>query len=348
MLQATHTNGLTGPDVQPWHLKASYRFFDQDGNAKGRGEYEELWVSQAKFKSSFSGEGFSQTRFGTDKVPLQTGDETPPPWQLDTLRYDLVTPLPPEDSLDGWDFAGQPAKPGDNSRCISMSGPLHGSISASGATSSSEKAVLGVFCFDAVQPVLKTHEQGTTTFTTFSNPVTLQGHWLPHDLEMKVKGKVVLSAHLEVFETLSTVNEADFTPPAGATRAIRVLGTRSNGKMVSQPGHGQLQISADKAHTNLVTKVAPIYPPIARAARVQGTVVLQAVIGKDGHVNQLNVVSGPAMLQQAAMDAVKQWIYKPYLLNGAPVEVITTVNIVFQLSNPSAKPETPGDIPAVH
>lgn len=71
--------------------------------------------------------------------------------------------------------------------------------------------------------------------------------------------------------------------------------------------------------------------PIARAARVSGTVVLQATISKAGKTENLSVVSGPALLQEAAIDAVKQWRYKPYLLNNEPVEVETTINVDFRL-----------------
>jgi len=71
---------------------------------------------------------------------------------------------------------------------------------------------------------------------------------------------------------------------------------------------------------------------------VQGTVVLQAVVGKGGQVSELRILSGPPMLQQAALDAVKQWVYRPYLLNGSPVEVMTTVNVVFQIPDLPAKP----------
>jgi len=81
----------------------------------------------------------------------------------------------------------------------------------------------------------------------------------------------------------------------------------------------------------LLQKTVPVYPPIAKAARVSGTVVLQATISKTGTIENLRVISGPAMLQQAAMDAVKSWRYRPYLLNGDPVEVETTVNVVFTL-----------------
>jgi protein TonB len=81
----------------------------------------------------------------------------------------------------------------------------------------------------------------------------------------------------------------------------------------------------------LLQKTTPVYPPIAKAARQQGTVVLQATISKTGSIENLRVISGPAMLQQAALDAVKTWRYRPYLLDGEPTEVETTVNVVFSL-----------------
>jgi len=81
----------------------------------------------------------------------------------------------------------------------------------------------------------------------------------------------------------------------------------------------------------LLPKTQPVYPPIAKAARVSGTVVLQATISKTGTIENLRIINGPAMLQQAAMDAVKSWRYRPYLLNNEPVEVETTVNVIFTL-----------------
>jgi periplasmic protein TonB len=84
---------------------------------------------------------------------------------------------------------------------------------------------------------------------------------------------------------------------------------------------------------NLLDKVTPQYPTIAREARVQGTVVLQATISKTGTIENLRVLSGPPLLQQAALDAVRLWRYKPYQLNGEPVAVETTVNVIFNLGN---------------
>jgi TonB family protein len=90
-------------------------------------------------------------------------------------------------------------------------------------------------------------------------------------------------------------------------------------------------LSAAEAVKRLVESVPPVYPPIAKAARVSGTVVLQAIISKTGSIENLHVVSGPAMLRQSALDAVKTWRYRPYLLDNQPVEVDTTVNVIFTL-----------------
>jgi protein TonB len=71
---------------------------------------------------------------------------------------------------------------------------------------------------------------------------------------------------------------------------------------------------------------------MARTARIEGRVVLQATIGKDGSVQNLHLISGHPMLVQSAMDAVKRWLYRPYYLNGEPVEVDTTITVNFTLT----------------
>lgn len=98
------------------------------------------------------------------------------------------------------------------------------------------------------------------------------------------------------------------------------------------PPPQKVRISSGVAAGNLTYNVRPQYPPLARQAYIQGIVVLLAVIGKDGSVRDLHVKSGSPLLVQAAMDAVKQWRYKPYLLNGEPVEVDTQININFTMS----------------
>ncbi len=94
----------------------------------------------------------------------------------------------------------------------------------------------------------------------------------------------------------------------------------------------KVRVSSGVAAGNLVNRIQPQYPAIARTARIQGTVVLEATISKQGTIQNLRALSGPPMLYQSAIDAVRQWRYKPYLLNGEPVEVGTTINVVFTLN----------------
>jgi TonB family protein len=91
----------------------------------------------------------------------------------------------------------------------------------------------------------------------------------------------------------------------------------------------RVNFSAAVASGMLIQKTEPVYPPIAEAAHVSGTVVLRAIISKSGSIEGLQIISGPAMLGQSALDAVRTWRYRPYLLNNEPVEVETTINVIF-------------------
>jgi TonB family protein len=124
----------------------------------------------------------------------------------------------------------------------------------------------------------------------------------------------------EVASNAAPVNEPGATtnPPAAEDRTIRVSSGVMAGQAVSQP--------------------QPVYPAEVKAAHIQGTVTLRAVISKDGSVERLTVVSGPKELMRSAIDAVSQWKYKPYLLNGQPVEVETTVNVNYTLPDASPSP----------
>lgn len=94
----------------------------------------------------------------------------------------------------------------------------------------------------------------------------------------------------------------------------------------------RVRVSQGVTQGLLIHKVQPNYPPLARQARIQGSVVLQAVISKDGAIENLRLMSGHPMLAPAAIDAVKQWRYKPYILNGEPVEVETQITVNFTLA----------------
>jgi protein TonB len=119
--------------------------------------------------------------------------------------------------------------------------------------------------------------------------------------------------------------------PGGVLTEV-LNGTHSVPVLATTPAPKRIRVPARIAEANLVYDVAPKYPPEAGQARIEGTVVLLAVIGKDGTVEDVHVESGLPVLAQAAIEAVKQWRYRPYLLNGEPVEVNSQITINFTLS----------------
>ena len=101
--------------------------------------------------------------------------------------------------------------------------------------------------------------------------------------------------------------------------------------VVQQTAQPTRRVSGGVMEGMLVHRVLPVYPAMARATHTPGRVELQATISRIGTIQNLRVVSGPQLLIQAAIDAVTQWRYRPYLLNGEPVEVETTINVDFRL-----------------
>ncbi|HZU29186.1 MAG TPA: energy transducer TonB [Bryobacteraceae bacterium] len=95
----------------------------------------------------------------------------------------------------------------------------------------------------------------------------------------------------------------------------------------------RIRVGGNVQAANLIRKVMPVYPPLAKQARIQGTVRFTAIIGKDGTIQNLQLVSGHPLLVEAARQAVSQWVYKPTMLNGEPVEVVTQIDVNFSLSS---------------
>jgi protein TonB len=95
---------------------------------------------------------------------------------------------------------------------------------------------------------------------------------------------------------------------------------------------GPVKVSSGTIAGTIIDKPAPVYPQIAKSAHVQGAVILHAIISKQGTIEQLSIISGSPMLANAAKDAVARWRYKPYILDGVPVEVETSITVNFQLN----------------
>jgi TonB family protein len=155
----------------------------------------------------------------------------------------------------------------------------------------------------------------------------LEGH-----LPLREGDRITQSALNDLSAALKEVDEhlrVTIHPNADKTGSMIFIALNNAG-----PGEApkRIRVGGNAEAANLVQKVTPIYPPEAKANRVQGSVRFTVVIGKDGRVQNVTLVSGDPVLAQAAKDAVQQWVYKPTLLNGDPVEVMTQVDVNFTLS----------------
>src|SRR5277367_4263128 len=158
-----------------------------------------------------------------------------------------------------------------------------------------------------------------------------------------------LKAPTKIPKKIEMIKEDEAPPPAMASTGVvggvpggvpggsmgGVIGSVLSSTPVAVPKIAvpqRVRVSAGVTSGLLVKRIQPNYPPLARQARIQGVVVLQAQISKEGSIENLQLISGHPMLAPAAIEAVKQWKYKPYLLNGEPVEVETQVQVNFTLS----------------
>jgi TonB family protein len=291
---AATLNGLTGT-VSPWHIKASYTLYDQDGKASNQGTYEEFWVSPTKFKRIIEQGSFTQTDFGTGNGILRSGAKDQHSFYIDQMRQSLIVPFPPAAGIDQGNFQKVEMKK-EHLTCLESDNGL-------------------AYCLDSGQLALRVYSSARANYQVDrSRILTFQQRFIAGDLTISLAGKPALTAHVDTLELLAPINDADFTPPADVS-----------------PFHRRINVSAGVAVGMLQYNPPPAYPADAKAAGISGTVVLRATIDTDGRVTDLSIDQGPQELQQAALDAVRTWRYRPYLLNNEPVEVHTQVNVNFSL-----------------
>lgn len=139
---------------------------------------------------------------------------------------------------------------------------------------------------------------------------------------------------------ISAASSAAFAQADGTSKSTETTSAAAQDTMQPQ----RIRIGGNVQAAKLIRQPLPVYPQIAKTAHIEGTVVLHAIIAKDGSVQTVQYVSGPPLLMRAAMDAVKQWVYEPTTLQGQPVEVDTTISVVFTLGESSSGSAPPVNI----
>lgn len=312
LLLVQKQNRLTNADTPPWHLKISVKQLDPSGAPNAESQMEEFWAGPSKYKIVYTTSAGSSTQYGTANGLFQSAGTPIPPGLLMQAGSAFTNPVYESESIiDQWVLKRVKRKENGNELCLNATGirTAAGKYDLKGSS----------FCLDPAGPTLLARSNpvpaGEAVYTR-SNFEKFHGYDVPRDVELTIGPTRRLEAHLELLEDLAPSDAASLAPPPDA---IRPRGTKI---ITVSPGISSgLFLRGD----------APEYPLGAKMRGISGTVILQAKIGKDGAVSDLRVVSGPQELQDAAVAAVRTWRYRPYLLNGEPVEVSTRISVVFNL-----------------
>jgi TonB family protein len=314
LLAAAAANGGPERDSKPWHMKISFTVNGWDGKPEVQGTFEEFWAASDKAKLIYATSSFNQVEYITPAGVRRTGTPDGAPPEIARVIDQFLRPMPFESvaigtiKLQAHDLALGTAK----LTCITATAK---------SQTQTDPGLDGTWCINDTIPTLRlTIKGGGFQRTMFNNIIKFQGRYLAQTIERVLanpgekSGRTQLTAKVETAEPLKEVDEAEFTPPAGALPPPQVITLDEKATKPQLLQHGP-----------------PVYPPIAKAARVSGDVVLALQVQSDGRVSQVRVLSGPAMLQQAAMDGVRKWTYNQFVQNGAAVEVNTTATVEFRL-----------------
>lgn len=312
------SNGLHGVQAKPWHLHATWKSQDAQGQTTDQGTLEEWWAAEKRYKLVYTSSKAQQIVYGTDKGRMAVKSDTGVSFALYNIETPLSWPAPPvtPEGLKRMRLQVAPWQTGGVTlTCILQAWPTApGAVAMTIDKSGQSEPLLNRFCFDPTTGALRVRTGAPRVVTTYNSLVRFQGNYVARAVRSAWAAGQKLDIDVDALETLDPVNDADMIPPADAVPYLR-----------------KVAVSSGVMGGNRIGGTEPAYPEEAKWGRVQGTVVLQATIQRDGTIGELRIISGPQELQKAALEAVKTWRYKPYLVNGEPVEVETQINVVFQL-----------------
>jgi TonB family protein len=302
---AQKVNGLHGLDI-PWHLKASYEVSGLDGKPTDTGTFEEWRVNNKQYRVALHSPTISAEEYGTDHGVFRTGDQSWPGRPLSLIRSMIMRPVPPPEQPDKVVLQNYERSFGKQKlQCTAL-------INREAKQTMQDAAS---YCFASANAVLFYSGSSSKMYQTLFEHISIvHGQYFANNMQLFIGGRPWLKLHVDTLEGLGPGGLSALTVPAGAL-----------------PVAARIDVAGETTPGHLITKAVPVYPAVAKQQGVQGTVILTGVIGTDGHFKRIDVLTGPPMLQQAAVDTVRPWVYTPFLREGKPVEVETDISVVFAL-----------------
>jgi TonB family protein len=312
---------FTNPALKPWQFKASYQIYDQDGRAGEMGTYEYWWASPSVYRSTWTRGSKTESEWHTadgKRFETSSGDAL----HLFETEFpkELLAPLPAskdDDPRESWLKRDTIPFGKVKAPCVEIIGKRF--VEQRGAAFPYTEALDNVkpptYCFDPQQPILILKSLSAGVTESYGNFTRMQERDLPRSLIEAVNGRRILAVTVNAIGGLDPADPA-LTPPANARTGEALLADVPVRVMNGQ------RIEGDN----------PNYPDEAKESSLSGTVMIEAQIGKDGRIHAVQVISSPGpLLTASSLKAVGKWEYKPYLLNGEPVEVRTTINVTYAL-----------------
>jgi TonB family protein len=307
LTHAAEMNSLDDASMEPWYLKLSFQLFDEKGAPTEKGVIEEWWKSPSQHKTVYTSPSYTSMEIQTADGTYRSKGTSSPPYLLNLALQQVIHPIPQEDIADAKPDQHQQAFGKVALDCITLSQPIK----------NIPYPPLGLFptyCFDSGRDDLRLLYNLGSELTTRNNQGKFRERYVSLDQVTTVNSVTAVTAHIEELRT-ATMAESEFVPPD-----------------VEKIDMTTVKVGAGVMAGMILTKLNPIYPVRARQNRISGRVVIAVKIGRDGRIHSMKLVSAPdADLAIAALTAVRQWIYKPYLLNGEPVEVDTMITVNFDI-----------------
>lgn len=312
---AANQGSLYDDGLKPWHLKLAVTLAKQDGGEE-TGTVEEWRNGPGQSRRVYDLPSYQYGFVEKDGVRYETPGAAAMPFALQYLLSAELYGVPRPKNLENVEPKLVETGLSSQFKCVPV-----GHLLPPGLPQDVE--TLPAYCFDAKLLRFEIVVQYHSLVTVRNQTGTFLGRTVPIRLTITSAGKPFASAQVTALQArVEPYAEAAVTD--GLEKEVAVKAP------VDQTG-----IRGGIIAGSILTKVQPVYPESAKSQHVSGPVFLHAIIGKDGRVSKLSVITSPSKdLADAALVAVRQWTYRPYLLNGAPTEVDTTVRVNFTLGRP--------------
>jgi TonB family protein len=307
------------PTLKPWHLKATYQLFDENGKPTEQGTYEYWWASPKVYRTSWMRPSAMSTSWAAPDGTIHQKETGGPLRYFERDVHAILLPFLPAPSVQDSGRMKLDLKTIGEGQSTLVCVTTVQQFEQNGVLKAPPSATPDYYCFEPATKALRLKYSHSIT-TEYNHIVKSQGRYLARQVDVLIGKQKEFSISIETIDGMDPSALALIPPEDSAV--VHEPVREPDGK----------QSNNNVKFGSLVKKTPPYYPPMAKAAHEQGTVVLVATIGTDGKLHDLEVLASPSsLLRDSAIEAVKRWEYIPYLLNGQPVEVETTVNVIFTL-----------------